>query len=131
MHNLNLELCSWLLHSQGSDQLSRCRGAAPAVKASGFLLSLLSPVWRAKLCGAIGGEARWQLALDRSEAGLFSKVVALGSGAAVTMEGGLEAAVGLGRMADRYQVEAVQGAVEDAVVRLLTVESCGRVLGLG
>ena len=27
----------------------------------------------------------------------------------------------LGLMADRYQVEAVQGAVEEAVVRLLTV----------
>ena len=69
--------------------------------------------------------------MDGSEAGLFSKVVALGSGVAVTMEGGLEAAVGLGRMADRYQVEAVQGAVEDAVMRLLTVESCGRVLAYG
>ena len=103
----------------------------PADKASGFLLSLLSPVWRAKLCGDIGGKARWQLELDRSEAGLFSKVVALGSGAAVTMEGGLEAAVGLGQMADRYQVEAVHGAVEDAVMRLLTVESCGRVLACG
>ena len=89
----------------------------------------VEPVWRAKLCRAIGGEARWQLALDRSEAGLFSKVVALGSGASVTMEGGLEAAVGLGRMADRYQVEA--GAVEDAVVRLLTVASCGRVVACG
>ena len=31
-------------------------------------------------------------------------------------------------MADRYQVEAVQGAVEDAVVGPLTVESCCRVL---
>ena len=94
-------------------------------------MSLLSPVWRAKLCGAIGGEARWQLALDSSEAGLFSKLMALGSGTAVKLEGGLEAAVGLGRMADRYQVETVQGAVEDAVVRLLTVESCGRVLACG
>ena len=48
-------------------------------KASGFLLSILSPVWRAKLCGDIGGEARWQLALDGGEAGLFSKLVVLGT----------------------------------------------------
>ena len=72
-------------------------------------MSILSPVWRAKLCGDIGGEARWQLALDGGEAGLFSKLVALGSGAAVRMEGGVEEVMALGLMADRYQVEAVQG----------------------
>ena len=49
----------------------------------------------------------------------------------MAVEGGLEAAVELGRMADRYQVEAVQQAVENAVVRLLTVESCGMVLACG
>ena len=65
--------------------------------------------------------------MDSGEAGLFSKLAALCSGATVTIEGGLEAAVGLGQMADRYQAEAVQAAVGDAVVRLLTVESCGRV----
>ena len=59
-----------------------CRTAAPTVKASGFLLCLLSPVWRAKLCGDIGGEARWQLALDGGEAGLFGQLVRLGSGGA-------------------------------------------------
>ena len=59
-------------------------------------------------------------------------MVVLGSGAAVSMEGGLEAAVELGRMADQYQVEAVQGAVEDVVVAvvLLTVESCGSLMSL-
>ena len=87
-------------------------------------------MWRAKPCRAIAGGAR-SLALDSREAGLFPRLLALGSGAAATMEGGLEAAVRLGRMADWYQVEAVQGAVEDAVVRLLTVESCGRVLACG
>ena len=104
------------------------RIAAATDKASGFLLSILSPVWRAKLCGDIGGDARWQLALDGGEAGLFRKLVALGSGAAVTVEGGLGGVLELGLMADRYQVEAVQRAVEEAVVGLLTVESCGAVL---
>ena len=105
-----------------------CRTAEPQDKASGFLLSILSPVWRAKLCGDIGGGARWQLALDGGEAGLFSKLVALGSGAAVTVEGAVGGVMALGLMADRYQVEAVQGAVEEAVVGLLTVERCGGVL---
>ena len=52
----------------------------------------------------------------------------MGSGAAVRMEEGIEGVMGLGLIADRYQVEAVQGAVEEAVVRLVTVESCGEVL---
>ena len=82
-------------------------------------------MWRAKLCGDIGTEARWQLALDAGEAGLFSQLVALGCGAPVTIEGGLGGLMALGLMADRYQVEAVQGAVEEAALRLLTVESCG------
>ena len=104
------------------------RPAAPTDKASGFLLSMLSPVWRTKLCGSIGGEARWQLALDDGEAALFRKLVTLGSGAVVTMDEGLEGLIALGLMADRYQVEAVQEVVEEAVLRLLTVESCSRVL---
>ena len=85
----------------------------------------MSPVWRTKLCRHIGPDAQWQLVLDGRDAGLFSKLVALGSGASVRMEGGIEEAVGLGQMADRYQVEVVQGAVEDELLRLLTVESCG------
>jgi WD40 repeat protein len=111
-----------------SDLQSLRRGAAPTGSASGFLLSVLSPVWRAKLCGDLGGETRRELALEDGEAGLFSKLVALACGVAVTMDGGLEEVVALGRMADRYQVEVVEGVVEDAVVRLLTVENCGRVL---
>jgi hypothetical protein len=110
------------------DLQSPLRGDGPAGSASGFLLSVLSPVWRAKLCGDWEGETRRELALEGGEAGLFSKLVALGCGAAVTMDGGLEGVVALGRMADRYQVEVVEGVVEDAVMRLLTVENCGRVL---
>ena len=90
-------------------------------------MSILSPVWRAKLCGDIWRGAR-QLALEAGDAGLFSKLLALGSGAAVKVEGGLGGLMALGLMADRYQVEAVQGAVEEAVVGLLTVEMCCGVL---
>ena len=97
-------------------------------KASGFLLCALSPVWRAKLCGDIGGETRGQLALDGGEARLFSKLVALGAGAPVAVEGGLEEVIALGLMADRFQVESVQEAVEGAALRLMTVESCGLAL---
>ena len=95
-------------------------------------MSILSPVWRAKLCKDIGGGARWQLALDGGEAGLFSKadskLVVLGSGAAVRAEGGVGGVMALVLMADRYQAKAVQGSKEEAVVGLLTVERCCGVL---
>ncbi len=72
------------------------------VSASGFVLSLLSPVWRAKLGGAFGN-AR-QLDLEAVDAPLFSSVLALGCGAAVSLVGGMEALLALGLMADKYQV---------------------------
>ena len=64
-----------------------------------------------------GGDARWQLALDRGEAGLFSKLVALGSGAAVRVKGGLGEVMALGLMADRYQVGGCGGAADGGEVR--------------
>jgi hypothetical protein len=41
---------------------------------------------------------------------------------------GLDELIGLALMADRYQVEANQDDLEEAVMNLLTVESCGRIL---
>ena len=64
-------------------------------------------MWRAKLSGDIGSGARWQLALDGGEAGLFSKLVALGSGAAVR---GGRGGRGDGAGADGGQVSGGGGA---------------------
>jgi hypothetical protein len=60
----------------------------------------------AKLFRDIASEARWQLPLDRSEAWLFSKLVALGSGTSMLMEGWgtMGEAMVLGLMADRNQI---------------------------
>jgi hypothetical protein len=91
-------------------------------------LSMLSPVWRAILCGNIGASEGKLLSMDEDEEFLFSKVVALGCGEAVTLDRGLEELIGLGRIADRYQVEAIHGDVEEALMYRLTVESCGPIL---
>ncbi len=85
-------------------------------------------MWRAKLCGDFGGE--WRIALENEEARWFGKLVELSCGGTATMEEGLDGLMGLGLMADRYQVEVVQGPVEEAVLMLLTVESCGEVLAM-
>ncbi len=44
------------------------------------------------------------------------------------MERGLEDLIALGKFADQYQIEAIQGDVEEAVMDRLTVESCGPIL---
>jgi WD40 repeat protein len=95
---------------------------------NGFLLCMLSPVWRAKLCGEVGTNVRQTLSLGEEDASLFSKVVALGCGRSVTVSGGVEELIGLASIADRYQVEAIQGYVEKAVVHRLTVEGCGCIM---
>ena len=96
---------------------------------SGFVLCLLSPVWRAKLCGLVGAKRRRELHFHGDEASAFWKVLALGCGAPVTVDGGLGELLSLGQMADRYQMEAVQRAVEDAVLGShLSTETCGSVL---
>jgi hypothetical protein len=93
-----------------------------------FLLSMLSPVWRAKLCGDIGTKERKLLIMDGEDELLFLKVVTLCCGEAVTVEKGLSELLGLARIADRYQVEAIQGDVEEAVIRRLATESCALIL---
>ena len=93
-------------------------------------MSILSPVWRAKLCCGIGAEVcRHTLSLDAEDMLLFPKVVELAIGAAVSV-GGLGELIGMVRMSDRYQVEAIQGALEEAVLSRLTVETCGGILAM-
>ena len=98
--------------------------------ANGFFLCILSPVWRVKLCGNIGGESRCKvLDLCGENITAFSNLLLLGSGSRVILKQGLEELLGLGRMADKsdkYQVQAVQFAVEEAVLSShLTLETCG------
>ncbi len=72
------------------------------------------------------------LNMEGEDKSLFSKLVALGCGETVSigcgMDSPLEELIGLARVADRYQVEAVQGDVEEALMDRLTVDSCGRIL---
>ena len=97
---------------------------------SAFLLCILSPVWRAKLCGDIGNKPRQNLNLEDEDETVFSQLLELGCGNTVQIVGGLQALVELGKMADRFQVETVQNTVEHAVLSRLTVENCASVLSL-
>ena len=95
-----------------------------------FLLGMLSPAWRTKLCGGIGIKGEQLLDMDEEDPSLFLKVVALGCGNTVAMDGGLEELVRLARMADKYQVAAILADVEQAVLDRLTVDNCGLILSM-
>ena len=89
---------------------------------------MLSPVWRAKLCGEFGTDKRWALDMGEEDASIFLQAVALGCGKTVVVAKGLEGLIEILEVADRSQVEAIQGEVEEAVMDRLTVEGCGRIL---
>jgi hypothetical protein len=91
-------------------------------------LSMLSPAWRASLCGEIGNSEGKMLDMDDEDHLIFSKVVALGCGESITVEGGLEELFVLVKIADKYRMEAILGDLEDAVMDRLTLESCGLIL---
>ena len=103
-------------------------------KASSFLLSMLSPAWRAKLCGNIGANHEKTLIMEEEDRPLFLKVVALGCGESVSVGTGrdspLDELIGLARMADLYRMDGIQshGDLEEVVMDRLRVESCGRIL---
>ena len=105
------------------------RGKALEVNASGVLLSIVSPVWQAKIYGNVEEDSgQLQLQLGGDEASAFNKLLALSSGTPVMMDGGVEDLFELGQKALLYQMKSVQSAVEDAMLDYLTVENCGSIL---
>ena len=95
-------------------------------KMNGFFLSMLSLVWRAKLAGEIGTNEGQALMMEEEDQLLFSKAVAPGCWESVTVDNGLYKLLELVRIADWYQVEAIQGDMEKAVTVIyrLTARSC-------
>ena len=63
--------------------------------------------------------------MTEEDEAFFTKVVVLGCGETVDIGKGLEELFGIARLVDRYQVEAIQSDVEQAVLDRLTVENCG------
>jgi hypothetical protein len=100
------------------------RSSGDLVKASGCLLSMLSPVWRAKLCRGFSADSRWRLELEDSDLSSFGQILELFSGLQVKLVGGIKELMELGRIADLYGMEDVLHAVEDEAMRQLTIETC-------
>ena len=75
------------------------------------------------LCGDFEESSKRLLSLDRGDESNFAVFLELACGTSVTWNRGLLELIDLGRMADRYQIEPVQSAVEDAVLECLRAEA--------
>ena len=105
-----------------------CRSTSKTVKYSAFYLSLMSPFFHKTLCGPLKEATERQMVLQEDERAV-RKVMELVCGC----KGGVrvrdvQEMVVLGAVADQYGMEAVVSAVEEAIVRSVTVETCGEVL---
>ena len=101
------------------------------VQCSAFCLSLLSPVLRTMICeGCFRESTERQLQLDDEDERALRLTMELGCGG----EGGVKVRdvmemIGVGVIADRYQMVEVAAAAAEALARSVTVDSCGEVLG--
>ena len=108
----------------------RSRPSSNEAYSSAFLLSMLSPVWRAKLCrGSFFDEgSSCILLLGHSDAIAFHHAVAVGCGAEVAIGGGLAGLIAVGQLADTYGMDGVCAAVEEAALARMSVATCADAL---
>ena len=97
------------------------------IKCSTFLLSLLSPVWRAKLCRHFSFKDTRTLRLEPRDAAAFPALLALGCGQSATVTG-FSMLLEVGRLADCYGLTAVCQTVEWHAGLNLTVDRAAEVL---
>ena len=88
---------------------------------------MLSPVWRATLCGDFEEGSTQSLLFDEDEAQFIPILLDLCCGTAIHWNQDLTLLIHMCKIADRYQIEPVQNALEDIVVNNLTAENCGSV----
>ena len=104
------------------------RSTATSTRASGFVLSLCSPVLRAMICGGfLEGGAR-RLELEDVDGRRFGAVLDAWCGRAGWEAGELGELVRLAGLADRLQMAEAEEALEDVIVGRLGVETCADVV---
>ena len=88
----------------------------------------MSPFFHKALCGPYKEGTERQMVLQEDERAVRTVILlACGCKGGVSVRD-LQEMVLLGAVADQYGTEAVASAVEDAIVRIVTVETCGEVL---
>ena len=103
---------------------SLSRSSTSSLRASAFLLCMLSPVLHKMVCGGFKESAAKRLEIDEVDQRDFEEVLNLWccKGAVQAME--LEAVARLASVAERFQIAEVGSALEEGLLRELKVDTC-------
>ncbi len=104
------------------------RSSDSKIRANGFALSLCSPVLHKMICGGFSEGTAKRLEFHDVDASAFSAVFHLNLGSGAESHVGLDGAMALYSVADRFQMCEAADAIEDAVIAHLTVDTCADVL---
>ncbi len=96
---------------------------------SGFLLSLLSPIFQRAICGPFRESSSRSIQLDEVDRTDFEMLVDLAMGRiGLAANTEILQVVRLASLADRFQMEEVGAFLEEAAIRRLRISACSDVL---
>ena len=95
---------------------------------SACILSLISPVFHRMICGHFKEGSTKQLDLEGVESQLFQKVLKMACGVPEISVAGINEALQLAALADRFGMPDVRDAAEREAARHITVAECADIL---
>ena len=98
------------------------------MKANSFLLSVCSPVLHKMICGSFNESGGRAMEVKDVDGAAFRKVLDLWCGRELETNADIDVLLKLGSVADRFQVTEVVTALEEAIMRQLSVATCADVL---
>ena len=101
------------------------------LRANSFLLSLCSPVLHKMICGSFAESSGSQIEFKDVNGTVFDKTFHLWCGNEIREVQNVHELLMLGSVADRFQMTEVISAVEDTIMRQLSVDVCCEVLNWG
>ena len=108
-----------------------CRSVAcAAAKASGFVLSLASPVLRKMICGSFDESVERKVKLQDVGQKVFFDVLDLWCGTSLVPNQHLDYALELAITADRFEMMEVASALEEHIVQQLKMDDCLEILSV-
>ena len=105
------------------------RSSDRSTRISGFLISLLSPVLLRAVCGCFRESSNRKVELEDVEREEFEQLVRISTGHTIlASKTDVWHVMRLAALADRFQMDDVLLALEDAAIRRLSIDSCAEIL---
>ena len=105
-----------------------CRSSQSSCKVNGFVLSLFSPVLHKMICGGFCETVARSIKVEDVDASTFFDVVSICCGKHPKSPLDFQQALLLCSIADRFQMAEASAALEDSIIRQLTVAASADML---